>query len=643
MQELLGQLNAKLVVMKHKQLAAASELSSQSMSLEEHSQLLEGMAPRIATIDFKMDSSLVHSQKLHDEEIAAFEAGLRQQSMAISESRSVLDLHTGHNKKGLEIARKHREEMELFKAQLDELRLLRKADEQRAAESVARRQVLEEQHHAEIESFSLELKQQRVLREREFAKQAQLNKAQHAELMEAHHSEVEQLRAAMEQQQRRRGVEEQELLDEQRRREALAEEHRQDLLLLQQEKEQLAMSKAAQDKEREIALRRSKVQGQRMKDVEAEIVRLKQAKHGQTESVQRETVQRIERLQAELARMSAEKERTARAQRENEEIRELKAMEHDDKERTLKREMSQMMRTQNENLERKMSVDRRAEKGRMEHDIAMQRMENSMIRLAVNAMNDSDDDDDDDHVDLAVIEELMEDAEDDTKQDRDSENGARTEMAASTEFTFSANSGSLTLSEEEEENESENEEDATSEFTAEEAKLAEFTVRSKTHHGLSKENAIELRVQQHRGHRSGPNHPRNLLDDEGDHSGYQSRDGEPAADWIIFKMMVKPPLKLTRVQIKNGRTNMAVKKMTVSMGYGDAKGPWLKLIQLDRLSLDKEHDFRFKNMGKAVLLSDALLKKKAYTHCKVEIAKNHGSKQSNAFFAIKLFGRAFLD
>ena len=163
------------------------------MSLEEHTQILEGMVPRIKLIDNKMDEGLQKTQNLHDEQINAFEAGMRQQNLAISESRNVLDLHTGHNKQHqehlkqqMEIARKHREEMEVFKKQLDELRDLRKQDERLKLEQMKRHQVLEEQHQAELASFSKELKQQRVLREMEFAKQAKITKKQTDELVKAH-------------------------------------------------------------------------------------------------------------------------------------------------------------------------------------------------------------------------------------------------------------------------------------------------------------------------------------------------------------------------------------------------------------------------------------------------------------------------
>merc|ERR1719378_1137057 len=102
--------------------------------------------------------------------------------------------------------------------------------------------------------------------------------------------------------------------------------------------------------EREIAMKRSKVQQQRMSEVENEILRLKQLKMASprgpqhSESAQRETSHRIEKLQEELNRMTMEREEMERAQRENEEIRELKAMEHQNKEQILKREMSRMMR-----------------------------------------------------------------------------------------------------------------------------------------------------------------------------------------------------------------------------------------------------------------------------------------------------------
>merc|ERR1719203_955260 len=176
-------------------------------------------------------------------------------------------------------------------------------------------------------------------------------------------------------------------------------------------------------------------------------------------------------------------------------------------------------------------------------------------------------------------------------------------------------------------------------------------VRSKSRLGFSKQMVIPLQVASHRGHITGyqssrnlldTNHPRNLLDDQGHLTGYQSKEGDPSKDWIIFKLMTESPVKLTRVVVKNGRTNMALKSMVVSLGFGDPEGPWTKLIEVQRLRLDKEQDFKFKEMGGA-LIEDAVLKQKAFSHIKLEMPRNHGSKQFNAFFSIKLFGRAFLD
>merc|ERR1719203_1570892 len=89
-------------------------------------------------------------------------------------------------------------------------------------------------------------------------------------------------------------------------------------------------------------------------------------------------------------------------------------------------------------------------------------------------------------------------------------------------------------------------------------------VRSKSRLGFSKQMVIPLQVASHRGHITGyqssrnlldTNHPRNLLDDQGHLTGYQSKEGDPSKDWIVFKLMTEAPVKLTRVVVKNGRTN----------------------------------------------------------------------------------------
>ena len=212
-----------------------------------------------------------------------------------------------------------------------------------------------------------------------------------------------------------------------------------------------------------------------------------------------------------------------------------------------------------------------------------------------------------DHIDLATITDMMIDED----EDKESEN----------ELNFS---------------------DDEEPIPTERMELATFKEHSKSHSGFSKTYPIGLRVTSHRGHRGDETHPRNLLDDQGHKSSYQSIEGDPSSDWIIFQMLVRPPVKPSKIFIKNGRTNMAIKMVTLSLGYGDIKGPWLKLIDLTRLSLDKECDIKFANKG-GILIDDAVLRKKKFTHIKVEFPQNHGSNKFNEFYTLKLFGRAFLD
>merc|ERR1712228_1127210 len=123
------------------------------------------------------------SKNLHNAQIEEFLKGMKQQSIVLEQSKETLDVHTSYNEQHQQklqqqmlIAQKHRDEMELFKQQLDELKELRASDDKLKKEQAVRQQELEKQHREEIQSFNKKLKQQRVLREMEVAKQEKMTK-----------------------------------------------------------------------------------------------------------------------------------------------------------------------------------------------------------------------------------------------------------------------------------------------------------------------------------------------------------------------------------------------------------------------------------------------------------------------------------
>merc|ERR1712110_366743 len=118
--------------------------------------------------------------------------------------------------------------------------------------------------------------------------------------------------------------------------------------------------------------------------------------------------------------MTAQRERAANGQRDDQEILELKAMDQDSRQRALSAEVQRVKQTQSENLERKQSMAMRAEKQEIEHQIAMQKIDNDMrksldmsdmIHLAVATMSGDD------------MDELLET----TNEQKDSENEATPE------------------------------------------------------------------------------------------------------------------------------------------------------------------------------------------------------------------------
>ena len=129
----------------------------------------------------------LHRHRLHSaddqDQVSAIQAGLKQQIIAFAETRGVLDSHTGHNKEHqqqlqaqmLEVQR-HRQEVEQFTAQLDELKRLRAAADKLKLEQAERQTRLEKQHREEIQGFDKEPQQQRARREMEFTAQAESNK-----------------------------------------------------------------------------------------------------------------------------------------------------------------------------------------------------------------------------------------------------------------------------------------------------------------------------------------------------------------------------------------------------------------------------------------------------------------------------------
>ena len=128
----------------------------------------------LCVYDTKMDKSAVSAQAQHEQQLVAFESGMEKQS------RDVLDAHTDYNKaheqqlkEQLLQARRHAQEMDAFKQELTELKVLRAEDEHTKREQSQRQNELEQRHATEVESFNKELKQQRVMREMEMSKQAQ--------------------------------------------------------------------------------------------------------------------------------------------------------------------------------------------------------------------------------------------------------------------------------------------------------------------------------------------------------------------------------------------------------------------------------------------------------------------------------------
>ena len=68
-------LNRKLIQVKKNQISQANTLAEQSMALEDHGSILNGMVPYIERIDVKMDKSLTTAEVLHKQQISAFETG----------------------------------------------------------------------------------------------------------------------------------------------------------------------------------------------------------------------------------------------------------------------------------------------------------------------------------------------------------------------------------------------------------------------------------------------------------------------------------------------------------------------------------------------------------------------------------------
>merc|ERR1711933_373230 len=243
----VNHLNRKLIQVKQNQQNSANILAEQSMALEDHGKILKSMVPFIRTIDDKMDIQSQASKNLHDKQIEEFLRGMKQQSIALEQSRNVLDHHTTYNeqhqqqlKEQMLVAQKHREEMEIFKKQLDELKLLRASDDKLKKEQALRQEELEKQHREEIKSFNKELKQQRVLREMQVAKQEKLSKQQNEALLKAHSDQLNNLKKQIKRQEFLRKIEEQKTKEEQQKRELLAEQQQQDMAILNAQLELLA-------------------------------------------------------------------------------------------------------------------------------------------------------------------------------------------------------------------------------------------------------------------------------------------------------------------------------------------------------------------------------------------------------------------
>merc|ERR1712129_125768 len=140
---------------------------------------------------------------------------------------------------------------------------------------------------------------------------------------------------------------------------------------------QLQLMKEAEDQKRAIELKMRKQQDKKMKDVEKEILRIKQSKKRQKREsgvMAKTQLKRMEELQRQLMVMKVEQQKQENDAMKDKEFAEIKELQHNSKVRALKEQMGRVIRDQDTSSTRKQTLEMKTEKDEIKHKIQIMKM-----------------------------------------------------------------------------------------------------------------------------------------------------------------------------------------------------------------------------------------------------------------------------
>eukprot|EP01084_Bolivina_argentea_P244510 409588_1 len=154
------------------------------------------------------------------------------------------------------------------------------------------------------------------------------------------------------------------------------------------------------------------------------------------------------------------------------------------------------------------------------------------------------------------------------------------------------------------------------------------------------EKQIELTVRSHRGHRNTDDsfHPKHLLD-VNDDEYYMSEYGVTSSGWIMLEMKTDCAIKPTKIRIKNGADDSAIRCISIFIGSSNTFFPLCSNITNIQMSSHWDNlEIQEWSIGDKCFLTDYYLPTNKLNLIKIKVLRNHGYLIGNAFCSFELFG-----
>ena len=135
-------------------------------------------------------------------------------------------------------------------------------------------------------------------------------------------------------------------------------------------------------------------------------------------------------------------------------------------------------------------------------------------------------------------------------------------------------------------------------------------------------------MEKHRGHWNDMewSHPNNLLDGKKG-TYYRSKVGSPASDWIIFKQKEQKRFIPTKIMVRNGWEQYAIRSIAIQWSEDGVE--YQDLIQIDGIQRGKEEKQWFHLKSEQI---------RFMMFIKVNILRNYMNPDGNNFYEFGVFG-----